>query len=83
MKSKRAEEYIDDSRVYSDFYDGCGFIVSEGDASSAVEIAEEDMAEKASKAFCFCKCGIGPCIMQQVGRDECKDLREFKRKMEE
>lgn len=40
-------------------------------------------AEKAAKAFCFCKCGVGPCIMKQVGRDECKDLREFKQKLME
>lgn len=52
-------------------------------AERAVEFAEEDMAEKAAKAFCFCKCGIGPCIMKQVGRDECKDLREFKQKLME
>lgn len=80
MKSKRAEEYIDDSRVYSDFYDGCGFIVSEGDASSAVEIAEEDMAEKAAKAFCAVHCPKG-CPFDNS--DGCGALREFKRKMEE
>lgn len=80
MKSKRAEEYIDISIVYSDFYDACGFIVSEGDASSAVEIAEEDMTEKAAKAFCAVHCPKG-CPL--YNKNECKALREFKRKMEE
>lgn len=80
MKSKRAEEYIDTFRVYSDFYDGCGFIVSEGDASSAVEIAEEDMAEKAAKAFCAVHCPKG-CPFDN--REECNAIREFKRKMME
>lgn len=85
MKSKRASEYLAGIcwagvLIYGD-PGQCDLKLKK--AKQAVELAEEEMAEKAAKAFCFCKCGIGPCIMQQVGRDECKDLREFKRKMEE
>jgi hypothetical protein len=78
MKSKRAEEYIDTFRVYSDFYDGCGFIVSEGDASSAVEIAEEDMVETAAKAFCAVHCPKG-CPFDNT--EECGAIRGFKQKL--
>lgn len=77
MKSKRVKEFIEGHiklRLLS---------FTAADIDYCATIAEEDMAEKAAKAFCFCKCGVGPCIMKQVGREECKDLREFKRKMEE
>lgn len=77
MKSKRVKEFIEGHiklRLLS---------FTAADIDYCATIAEEDMAEKATKAFCFCKCGVGPCIMKQVGREECKDLREFKRKMEE
>lgn len=86
MKSKRAEEIL---RKYTEriegFYDDGDYelMIWPLSAGRAVELAEEDMAEKAAKAFCFCKCGVGPCIMKQVGRDECKDLRDFKQKLME
>lgn len=66
MKSKRAEKYIEEHRDKHPYPSGD---FSSGAAFEAVELAEEDMAEKAAKAFCFCKCGVGPCIMKQVGRD--------------
>lgn len=86
MKSKRANQYLKDNREEIEINLETGEteqMIWPKDAKRAVEIAEEDIAEKAAKAFCFCKCGVGPCIMKQVGREECKDLREFKRKMEE
>lgn len=85
MKSKRAREYLSDIcwagiLIYGEPGE-CDLKLK--DAKRAVELAEEDMADKAAKAFCFCKCGVGPCIMKQVGRDECKDLREFKQRLME
>lgn len=80
MKSKRAYKYIDDDAIVMNNGDR---MVDASTAYMAVDFAEMETARKAAKAFCFCKCGVGPCIMKQVGREECKDLREFKRKMEE
>ena len=77
MKTKRGE------MKSSDMIPSAYFAMDKYDAGEAIGSIVKYMADKASKAFCFCKCGIGPCIMKQVGREECKDLREFKRKMEE
>lgn len=51
MISKRAEEYIREYRELSESYTGLEFFVSESDCEIAVEIAEEDMVEKASHLF--------------------------------
>lgn len=52
MKSERAKEFIEDYRGLAEDYEGYyGFIVLENNAVTAVEIAEEDMIEKAVKAF--------------------------------
>ena len=55
MKSKGAEEYIDES-IYDAAElvdkDGCGMaVVRRSDAYRAVEIAEEEMIEKAGRLF--------------------------------
>lgn len=78
MKSKRAEDYIDEYYEYLD--DEMRFIVDVGEAQTAVELAEEDMADKAAKAFCAVHCPKG-CPFDKS--EECNALREFKRKMEE
>lgn len=83
MKSKRAEEYIEynvhDAADLVD-RDGCGWaVVGRHKAYHAVELAEEDMAEKAAKAFCAVHCPKG-CPLEI---EECNALREFKRKMME
>lgn len=80
MKSKIAYKCIDDDAIVMNNGDR---MVDASTAYMAVDFAEMETARKAAKAFCFCKCGVGPCIMKQVGREECKDLREFKRKMED
>ena len=63
MKSKRAEEYIEDNvHDAADLVDrdGCGWaVVGRHKAYHAVELAEEDMAEKAAKAFCAVHCPKG------------------------
>lgn len=51
MISKRSEEYIREYRELPEFYTGLEFIVSESDCEISVEIAEEDMVEKASHLF--------------------------------
>lgn len=73
MKSKRAREYLDGR--YKTM-----FLMSLSESIKAVEIAEEDMAEKAAKAFCRAKCH-GLCVAFEAFG--CKELNEFKRKMEE
>lgn len=84
MKSKRAEEYIEDNvHDAADLVDrdGCGWaVVGRHKAYHAVELAEEDMAEKAIKAFCAVHCPKG-CPLDN--REECNALREFKRKIKE
>lgn len=82
MKSKRAEEYIEDNvHDAADLVDrdGCGWaVVGRHKAYHAVELAEEDMAEKAAKAFCAVHCPKG-CPFDK----ECEAIREFKQKMME
>ena len=55
MKSKRAEEYIDEN-IYDAaecvYKDGCGWaVVKRSDAYRAVELAEAEMVEKAGQLF--------------------------------
>ena len=58
MKSKKAEEYIEDNvHDAADLVDrdGCGWaVVGRHYAYHAIEFAEEDMAEKAIKAYIQC-----------------------------
>lgn len=86
MKSKRAREYLSNiCKTSAIMYDGepaeCDLKLK--NAKEAVELAEEDMIDKAVNAFCFSKCGYGPCVMKENGRDECKELWVFKRKLME
>lgn len=73
MKSKRAREYLDER--YKTM-----FLMSLLESIKAVELAEEDMTEKAANAFCSAHCPKG-CPYDDS--DGCKALREFKRKMED
>ena len=50
------------------------------DIDYCATIAEEDMAEKAAKAFCAVHCPKG-CPFDD--KEECAGLLEFKRKMDE
>ena len=82
MKSKRAEEYIGES-IYDagDLVDkdGCGWaVVKRSDAYRAVELAEEDMVEKAEAAFCSERCFAG-CPL--TSKDYCSGLQRFKQKL--
>lgn len=83
MKSKRAEDYIDENvHDAADLVDrdGCGWaVVGRHKAYHAVELAEEDMAEKAAKAFCALHCPQG-CHMCGL---ECLALITFKQKLME
>lgn len=80
MKSKRAKQYIT-GKVAAFMYPGkpeeCDLKLK--DAKRAVELAEEDMAEKASQAFCAVHCPKG-CPFDNS--DGCGSLREFKLKMD-
>lgn len=73
MKSNRARKYLDDR--YKTM-----FLMSLSESINAVEIAEEDMAEKATKAFCSAHCPKG-CPSDD--KEECGALLDFKQKMEE
>lgn len=72
MKSNRAEELI---LLGTECYE-----VTTITAEQAVELAEEDMADKAAKAFCALHCPKG-CPFDNS--EECNSLREFKQKMME
>lgn len=81
MKSKRAREYLSDIcwagiLIYGDPGE-CDLKLKE--AKHAVELAEEDMAEKAAKAFCALHCPQG-CSMCGL---ECLALITFKQKLME
>lgn len=52
MKSKRANDYI----VEYQRYENGRFVLDIGDVNVVGLIAEEDMAEKAAKAFCALHC---------------------------
>lgn len=83
MKSKRAEEIL---RKYTEriegFYDDGDYelMIWPLSAGRAVELAEEDMADKAAKAFCALHCPQG-CPLDNS--EECNALREFKQKLME
>lgn len=84
MKSKRAEEYIDEN-IYDAAEcvdkDGCGWaVVKRSDAYRAVEFAETEMVEKAGRVFCAAHCPKG-CPLENS--DGCGAIREFKQKMDE
>lgn len=79
MISKKAEEYIDEN-VYDAAElvdkDGCGCaVVRRHDAYRAVEIAEEEIVEKAVVAFCSERCS-GGCPL--ANKDYCGGLQRFK-----
>lgn len=82
MKSKRAEEIL---RKYTEriegFYDDGDYelMIWPLSAGRAVELAEEDMADKAAKAFCALHCPKG-CPMCGL---ECLGLITFKQKLME
>ncbi len=84
MKSERAKEFLRNNREQVEINWETGeteWMIWPKDARKAVELAEQEMINKASKAYCFCRCGVASCIMKQVGRDDCKELREFKQKL--
>lgn len=58
------------------------FAMDKCDAARAIEIAEEDMTEKAVNAFCdfVCSGRLFPCF---GNRKSCKMFNEFKQKMME
>lgn len=88
MKSKRAEGYIDDN-IYDagDLVDkdGCGMaVVMERDAIRGVELAEEDMIEKAVKAFaeaCEMYAGNERCLECVKCRD-CERVKQFRQRLD-
>lgn len=51
MISKRAEEYISECIQLPTFYTRVGFVVSESDAKHAVELAEDEIIDKAGHLF--------------------------------
>lgn len=74
MKSKRAEEYIEDHRLKGSYTEG------DFDAwrvSEAVEIAEEDMIDKAVRVFSEYLSGALP---EEIIK---KNVEEFKQKLME
>ena len=97
MKSEKAKEYIDkeilhmdddrrkDSYGYNEERDGISYLEID-EVRRAVELAEqeaeEQMREKAVKAYCQgCCCAIlGEC---GVGSENCVALRDFIRKLNE
>lgn len=88
MKSERARDHIDDS-IYdaADLVDkdGCGWaVVSRRDTIKAVELAEEDMIEKAVKAFaeaCEMYAGNERCLECVKCRD-CARVKQFRQRLE-
>lgn len=89
MKRKRAEEYIE-KNVYDAAEcvdkDGCGWaVVKRSDAYRIVELAEEDMAEKAIKAYIQCcewREGEDSCVAGYKC-DKCPSMDNFKQKLME
>lgn len=87
MKSKKAEKYIDDSICDAAELvdkDGCGWaVVGRYDAYRAIELAEEEMIEKAAQAFsehCEMYAGGGKCL--EGGKCEnCDRVKKFKQKL--
>lgn len=82
MKSKRAEKYIEEHRDKHPYPSGD---FSAGAAFEAVELAEEDMAEKAAKAYIQCcewREGEDSCVAGYKC-DKCPSMDNFKRKLME
>lgn len=85
MKSKRAEEYIEENTEYADnIVDLYGWglfnVVEECDARHAIELAEEELSDKAAQAFCAVHCPKG-CPFDN--KEDCMMLRKFERKMKD
>lgn len=88
--SKRAKEYIEENTELADnLVDLYGWglfnVVEEYDARHAIELAEEEMVEKAGHIFaeyCEMYAGEGKCL---EGGDcaTCKRITEFKQKLME
>lgn len=81
MKSEKAKEYLASiCKASAMFYEGeqeeCDLKLK--DAKHAVELAENDMIEKAVKAFCYEKCH-GMCVSFEFFG--CKDKDDFKKKL--
>lgn len=83
MKSEKAKEYLSRTAMSPNslLAQDEGFVWGNTAVIKAVELAEQEMINQALKAYCFCRCGVASCIMKQVGRDDCKELREFKQKL--
>lgn len=91
MKSKRAKEYIGES-IYDAAElvdkDGCGMaVVRRSDAYHAIEIAEDEMIEKAVAAYisiCIRNMGDGMCaIGVKCNANKCHYCKDFKQKLME
>lgn len=77
MKSERAKQYIDNDTI--EFRNG-DRMVDASTAYIAVEIADEDMIEKAVKAFaetCEMYAGEGRCL-ECVKCEDCERVKRFK-----
>lgn len=78
MKSKRAREYLNDR--YKTM-----FLMSLSESIKAVDLAEEDMAEKAAKAYIQCcewREGEDSCVAGYKC-DKCPSMDNFKQKLME
>lgn len=82
MKSKRAEKYIEEHRDKHPYPSGD---FSAGAAFEAVELAEEEMAEKAANVFAQ-RCDMydddGTCLIGKTCKD-CKIVTRFKQELME
>ena len=81
MKSERAKQHIDNDTI--EFRNG-DRMVDASTAYIAVEIAEEDMIEKAVKAFaeaCEMYAGNGRCLECVKCRD-CEIVKQFRQRLE-
>ena len=81
MKSERAKQHIDNDTI--EFRNG-DRMVDASTAYIAVEIAEEDMIEKAVKAFaeaCEMYAGNERCL-ECVKCKDCERVKEFRQRLE-
>lgn len=88
MKSKRAEEYLKDNREEIEINWETGEteqMIWPKDARRAVELAEEEMAEKAANVFAQ-RCDMydddGTCLIGKTCKD-CKIVTRFKQELME
>ena len=74
MRSKKAEEFIGKAKIRYDIIavDSCNHYLNIGSVNKAVEIAEEEMMEKAIEHYCHKCAGMEDCDVQP-----CTDLQEF------